>query len=435
MNRQEIHDLMKRPLTQFAAVIVLGLFVVGGGAIWASQRAGHLEALAEARSLTEQSARTLILPNLTQALLDGEEEAIAQLDGVIRDHLLGDRVLRVKLWLADGTVIYSDATALIGENYEVAPDRLAAVEGAVTVAALEDPDGPESRFEVGLGPLLEVYLPIEGPNSEQMLFEAYFDAESVAASATRIRASVVPITLVSLFLMGALTLAMARRLSKRMDRARVEREFLLARAIDASAYERRRIAADLHDGVIQDLAGTAMLLSSAESAADGNPVLTARLAATSDALRQSLTSLRGLAIEIHPPNLASMDLTLALEGLLEQTRLRYGVLTSLEQYSQTSIDDVDHKRLVYRFVLEGLRNVAKHAKASSVELAVRDDVDDRVVVTLADDGEGFDAESLSDDSGMGLRLLRELAEELSAEVSICGQNQTGGTTLSLEIPV
>ncbi|NOX31636.1 MAG: hypothetical protein GXP35_16560, partial [Actinobacteria bacterium] len=372
---------MKRPLTQFAAVIVLGLFVVGGGAIWASQRAGHREALNEARSLTEQSARSLILPNLNQAVLDGDADALDVLDSAIRDHLLGDRVLRVKLWLADGTVVYSDADELIGERYKVAPDRLAAVERAVTVADLGDLDGRESRFDIALGPLLEVYLPIEGPNGERMLFEAYFDANSVNRSASRIRSTVVPITLVSLFLMGALTLAMARRLSKRMDRVRAERESLQARAIDASAYERRRIAADLHDGVIQDLAGTAMLLSSAESATNGNPVLNARLAATSDALRHSLTSLRGLAIEIHPPNLAAMDFTLALEGLLEQTRVRYGVETTLEQHSEISIDDTDHKRLVYRFVLEGLRNVAKHAKASSVKLAVRGDIDDRVLVT------------------------------------------------------
>ena len=131
----------------------------------------------------------------------------------------------------------------------------------------------------------------------------------------------------------------------------------------------------------------------------------------------------------------ALPISLALEGLLEQTRLRYDVKTSIEQQSETKIDDPDHKRLVYRFVLEGLRNVAKHAGADSVELTVRDDLEDRVLVTLADDGKGYDADPESEDSGMGLTLLRELAEEIGAEVSICGHNPTGGTTLSLEIPV
>ena len=71
------------------------------------------------------------------------------------------------------------------------------------------------------------------------------------------------IMLGSLLVLGALATLMIWGLSRRLHRAADERQRLLQAAIDASEAERRRIARDLHDGVVQDLAGTAFALSAA----------------------------------------------------------------------------------------------------------------------------------------------------------------------------
>lgn len=429
---QDRNGRFRGPLAQFSAVILLGLVVVGAGAVWASQRAGSSEALNEARSLTEQSARSIVMPSLTAELLAGDPNAIRQLDDGVRDHLLDDRVVRVKVWSADGTIVYSDVPDLIGENYELDLQRLEAQQKAVAVADHSHHEGPENRFEADLGELLEVYLPIEGPGGQAMLFEAYFDGEAVALSSDRIASTVVPIILASLATMGLLTLTMARRMSKRIHRDRIERERLLARAADASTDERRQIAANLHDGVIQDLSGTALLLNSAKTNAEHDPSLQAKLESTSEALRHSLTALRSLAIEIHPPNIAQVNLELTLEDQLTRASTSHGLQTTMNFDPARSIRDEEHKRLIYRFVTEGLRNVVKHSKASSVELSVRDAPTSGVIVSLIDDGLGFDDGAPWE--GMGLNLLTDLSAEIGGAVSVCGRNELGGTTLSLEIP-
>lgn len=420
------------PLAQFTAVILLGLVVVGSGAVWASQRAGHSEALSEARSLTEQSARSVIMPNLTPELFSGSPAALQKLDADVQEHLLGDKVVRVKLWAADGTIIYSDVAGLIGERYDFDPQPLEAVEAAVAIAEIAHHDGPENRFERDFGPLLEVYMPVQGPGDQPILFEAYFASESIALSSQRIRSTVVPIILVSLAVMGLLTLTMARRMSRRIDTARMERERLLARLADASTRERRQIAADLHDSVIQDLSGTTLLLTSAMTSAREDVTLTAKLEATAEALRHSLASLRSLAIEIHPPNIASANLELTLEDQMNQARTRHGLETSVEFRSASVVRNAEHKRLIYRFVLEGLRNVTKHSSARSVALSVSDTETSGVVVSLADDGIGFD--ETSPRTGMGLVLLSELSSDVGGTVTVCGRNEHGGTTVSLEVP-
>lgn len=432
MSLDVLKGRLRGPLAQFTAVILLGLFVVGFGAVWASQRAGSSEALNEARSLTEQSARSIVMPNLTDELLAGDPEAIRQLDDGVRSQLLGERVVRVKLWAADGTIVYSDIPELIGETYELDPQRLEAQQRAVAVADHSHHDGPENRFEVDLGELLEVYLPIEGPNGQAMLFEAYFDGDAVAMSSDRIASTVVPIVLASLLTMGLLTLTMARRMSRRIHDDRLERERLLGRAADASVDERRQIAANLHDGVIQDLSGTALLLNSAKTNARHDPSLQGKLETASEALRHSLNALRSLAIEIHPPNIAEVNLELTLEDQLARANTSHGLQTSMTFTPAATIRDEDHKRLIYRFVTEGLRNVVKHSKASSVDLSVRDAPATGVIVSLVDDGLGFDDRAPRE--GLGLKLLTDLSAEVGGVVSVCGRNELGGTTLSLEIP-
>ena len=85
------------------------------------------------------------------------------------------------------------------------------------------------------------------------------------------------------------------------------------RAVEASADERRRIAADLHDGPVQDLAGVSYSL---DAAARRAPALADTLRDSAATTRAALRQLRSLLVEIHPPNLRSAGLESALSDLL-----------------------------------------------------------------------------------------------------------------------
>src|SRR5437764_5592667 len=95
-------------------------------------------------------------------------------------------------------------------------------------------------------------------------------------------------------------------MARGLRQGQLERERLLQRAIDASNAERRRIARDLHDGVVQSLAGVSYSLAAAADRLDGEPGsgdvgLSLRQAAADT--RRSMRDLRSLIVEIAPPNL------------------------------------------------------------------------------------------------------------------------------------
>ena len=115
---------------------------------------------------------------------------------------------------------------------------------------------------------------------------------------------------------AALTIPLVWRLDRRVRRAREERERLLRRAVEASDAERRRIAADLHDGVVQELAGASFALAAAAKRMPEAPAVSASLDRVAAGVRQSMRSLRSLLVEIYPPNLHTEGLTPALGDLL-----------------------------------------------------------------------------------------------------------------------
>jgi two-component system NarL family sensor kinase len=135
-----------------------------------------------------------------------------------------------------------------------------------------------------------------------LLFETYTPLSTVGAQARSIWVQFLPITLGGLLLMQAIQLPLAARLARQTDRARREREQMLHRALAASDAERRRIAADLHDGVVQDLAATAVTLAGSAIIAerDGTPTAARRLHEAADSLRGAIRSLRSLVVGIYP---------------------------------------------------------------------------------------------------------------------------------------
>jgi signal transduction histidine kinase len=277
-----------------------------------------------------------------------------------------------------------------------------------------------------------VYLPVRTPDGTPLLFETYQRRSAVAATGRRIWVPFATLLLASLALLWLVQIPLAARLDRRLRKTQAEREALLRRAMEASADERRRIAADLHDGVVQDLAGISYSLSAAahtERSAPTRDTLASAAAGTRDAMRR----LRSLLVEIHPPNLQASGLEAALEDSASALRA-HGVDVALDIDSGIGLSDED-ERLVYRAATEALRNVERHARATRVTVSLRSTAV-AVQLEVADDGVGFTAEDRrrrADEGHVGLSLLEELALRSGGGLAI--RSAPGdGTTVTLELP-
>ena len=218
-----------------------------------------------------------------------------------------------------------------------------------------------------------------------------------------------------------------------------EREALLQKAVDASEAERRRIARDLHDGVVQNLAGMAFTLTATASEMkekaelNGNAGLLDLLESSAEETRAAMKDLRTLIIEIAPPTLRREGLHAALLEVL-RTIEGGGTQTRLELPSNMRLRP-DRASLIFRVAQEVLRNVAAHADAKHVSVTLKE-VNKMAVLRISDDGKGFtqaDVAKRRAEGHVGTNAIAELAEEAGGTLDI--HSQPGkGTRVTLKVP-
>ena len=166
----------------------------------------------------------------------------------------------MKIWREDGTIVYSDEPRLIGEQFTLGEDERAVLTSGEQGAEVSDLTKPENRFEPE-SKLLEVYLRTETPSGTPLLFEAYFRYSGVTDVGRHLWAQFAPITIGALVVLLLMQIPLAWSMARRLQSSQLERERLLRHALDASDAERRRIASDLHDGVVQELTGVSLALA------------------------------------------------------------------------------------------------------------------------------------------------------------------------------
>jgi signal transduction histidine kinase len=182
------------------------------------------------------------------------------------------------------------------------------------------------------------------------------------------------------------------------------------RLLAAQDAERARIAADLHDDVVQRLTHAGMLAARGEAEAARTTIDT--IAA----------DLRSMARELHPAAIDRVALAQGLESLVREvaTAAELQVRIRIESITEPSLEV---KRAAYRMVQEGLRNAVNHAGASELELVVIP-AEGGMLVELRDDGQGFDVGAAEADS-FGLRTMRERVETLGGRFSITSADGEG----------
>ncbi|MEA2246528.1 MAG: two-component system, NarL family, sensor kinase [Solirubrobacteraceae bacterium] len=418
-------------LGSFAAIAVV---VVGG--FFAIRSVGIQEAERDTRERVQSAGRLVEASGVTDGLLKGNPDAIAKLDEIVLTQVLSASIVRVKLWSENGTVLYSDEAPLIGQRFKLGAEEADLLRKGGAEAELSDLTKPENRYERPQGKLLEAHTPIRTPNGTPVLFEIYQRFSSVSANGERLLRALAPPLLGGLLVLLLFQAPLAWSLARRLQRGHREREALLANAIEASAQERRRIASDLHDGVVQDLAGVAFGLAPlAEDAARRDADAEARVLRDSmGRLRQGVRDLRTLLVEIHPPSLESTGLEAALNDLLSPLQSD-GIETDLHVDDRATAGSTGDA-LVYRVAREALRNVQKYAGAESVRIEVTRPEAHTTRLVVEDDGRGFspdERERRGEEGHVGLTLLEGLVQQSNGRLAV--RSEPGrGTTVELEVP-
>jgi two-component system, NarL family, sensor kinase len=438
-------------LVQFAVCGLALLLVVGTIGAVALRHVARDEALRDARALTAALSRGVVLDRITQGVLNGDSDSLDALDRLVQQRVLGappdaqpedSRIIRVKIWAPDargvnGRIIYSDASRLIGKTFALPDDLREALHEGKASADVSDLGRPENRFERGKGKLVEVYQPLTVTGGQEVLLEAYHPASDITHASRRIERSFLPVALALLIALALAQLPLAWFLARRVRADEQEREHLTRAGEDALEGERRRIAAELHDGVVQDLAGVAYELQAAADRLPSDnghdPELGAALRRGAGVCRGSMRALRSLLVDLYPSERREQGLDAAVEALARPLRDR-GVDVAVDMDVDGAIAS-GTAELLYRAAQEALRNVDRHAAARTASVALRDE-DGAVTLVIEDDGRGMTGDNLREQHAaghMGLALLADGVAARGGSLSIESEPGTG-TRVQVSLP-
>jgi two-component system NarL family sensor kinase len=422
-------------LVRFTAAGLIVLLSLAALIAFVARQAGIEQATESARQVTYVTARGVVEPRLDAAVIAGEPAALTAFDQAMRKYVLQGSLVRVKLWNADGRIVYSDEPRLIGQQFPLGPEEQEALQRQGSSASeVSDLSRPENKFEIPYKKLLEVYVGVRGTNGEPMLFEAYFEYQAVTEAGQAAWRRFAPPSLGALLVLELVQIPFAWSLARRVQRQQRDRERLLQHAVDASDAERRRIAGELHDGVVQELTGLNYALDAMRL---GHPTEGQRaelIADSASRLRGSIGSLRSLLVDIYPPNLAEEGLTSALAELAAGLE-RAGIEVRLETDGADELPPAV-AALLFRTAQEVVRNVAAHSGAGEV-LIKAGRSDGRAVLIVDDDGRGFDESRLGERSSnghLGLRSIGDLLAESGGTLTVRAAPGQG-TRVEAEVPM
>lgn len=204
-------------------------------------------------------------------------------------------------------------------------------------------------------------------------------------------------------------------------------------AIQAQEEERKRIARELHDGVGQALYSILVGLNVIGQDNLTDPIkqhVNDLLQMTSKAMEE----VKRMALELRPSALDDLGLLPALRSLMKRVEKSFHIQVEMHVQGEKRRYSAAMETALYRIVQEAMTNTAKYGKASQLGI-VFENREKEVVVTVVDDGVGFDVEqALNAGKGLGLFGMRERAQLLGGTVDIRSAPDDG-TTVIIRIPV
>ncbi len=212
--------------------------------------------------------------------------------------------------------------------------------------------------------------------------------------------------------------------------ARRELRELAARLESAQEEERKRLSRELHDEVGQSMSAMLVELGRLEAELPRDETLRARLTSFRKQAESSVRSVRDMALLLRPSMLDDLGLVAALNWQGREMSRRTGMNVHVDAEEAGDGLPESHRTCVYRVVQEALNNCAKHAKASSARVVLRQSPG-ALEVAVQDDGAGFDP---SVEKGLGLLGMEERVTRLGGSLRV--DSSVGhGTVLSVRLPI
>lgn len=383
-----------------------------------------------------------------------------ELDQVFVTGPLHREVLRFKLWDTNGRIDYCDDHTQIGHRFQIKGLLAAAFAGTVQARISDLKESDNLPEQMRWQQLLEVYVPLRaGPQDRVVaVAEFYLSVDKlkrdILTAQRRSWALVALSTFATYFLLFSLVrranttiVDQQRDLRHQLDQLRAllddndrMREQLREAGVSTTALNEEfllRIAADLHDGPAQTIAFALMRFDEFSATCHGCGLApsgaTQELHSIQGALQSSLRDVRKISSGLAIPGLAELPLADVARRAVSDFERMSG------QTVQTEIDEtlrrapVSVKITVYRLLQESLSNCWRHAHGGMPRVHVQKS-NGEVLVTIADQGAGFDPQSAAVGGRLGLAFMRERVRLLGGIFEI--DSAPGrGTRISARLPL
>ncbi|WP_053990896.1 sensor histidine kinase [Mangrovimonas sp. TPBH4] len=199
---------------------------------------------------------------------------------------------------------------------------------------------------------------------------------------------------------------------------------------EARAHEKKRISEELHDGILGRLFGTRLSLDSL-SFSEGKEAATSRIGYISE-LKKIEEDIRKISHDLNTDFVSGSGFMDIVSELVEKQANAYQLNYTFDYTDDINWENVPNKTKIniYRIIQESLQNIYKHAEAQlvKIDVSLKEEI---IVMTLTDDGKGFDVNKSR--KGIGLKNINSRVAEVDGKLSIdSAPNQ--GTTITIEIP-
>ncbi len=217
-----------------------------------------------------------------------------------------------------------------------------------------------------------------------------------------------------------------------LEKENEDKKAFTTQLIESQESERRRIAAELHDGLGQQILVIKNRVEIAKLMAEEGSDLDQQLDEIRHSATRSIEDVRNISHALRPVVLEKFGLTDAIINLCEQLVEVTGIDWS---FHIDPIDDAftgNNEIIFYRVLQEGINNILKHSGATNASLIVQR-INEKVIVTLYDDGIGFETNTQQiKNKGFGLLGIKERIEILNGEFKV-ESNSESGTTIKISI--
>lgn len=399
-----------------------------------------------ARFVAETILRYELRPKELSFLTPLTGDRYAELREFVRGRVLRWPIIRVTIWRSDGMVVFSDDPALVGRQYELAKTLKQAFRRRAPVSTIMDAahsHGPHPMVK-HMDTYVPVFFDADDPGRIPVaMVQVSQDYGSVEAEVRRMFRMVIVTLMAGLAFLYVSLLPIMVRVSRtlshqnaRLEEQAGERRRFLETVLRTSEEERKLLAAELHDGPIQRLAGLGYRLERARNRIErGNTEgAAALLGELQDGLSEETRRLREMMAELRPPVLDQRGLDSALRDHAAAFERSWGVGCSVRSSLDQRLDP-DVETVLYRVAQEALTNVAKHAHAEQAWVLLRTR-NGSVVLEVGDDGIGFDplyASNSGKGDHFGLTAMRERVEMAGGHWEV-QSSPGGGTRVMAEFP-